>query len=114
MFRLLADENLPFPTVNQLREYGYDVVTLLDMNLAGRAIPDDEVLTLATSLSRCVITLNRKDFIKLHNQQPDHAGILVCTVDSNFVALADRIHTCLLQAGSSTAGQLLRVQRPAL
>lgn len=114
MTQLLADENLPFPIVDLLRRYGYDIVTLLDMNLAGQAIPDDEVLALATSLKRCVITLNRKDFIKLHNQQPDHAGILVCTVDPNFLTLADRIHICLSQAGLSTTGQLLRVQRPAL
>ena len=114
MTQLLADENLIFPVVDLLRRYDYDIVTLSDMNLAGQAIPDDEVLVLATSLKRCVITLNRKDFIKLHNQQPDHAGILVCTVDPNFLTLADRIHICLSQAGLSTTGQLLRVQRPAL
>ncbi len=114
MRQLLADENLPFPIVDQLRRFDYDVLTLLDINLAGRAIPDDEILALATSLNRCVITLNRKDFIKLHNQHPDHAGILVCTVDPNFTALGNRIHACLSQVNSPTAGQLLRVQRPAL
>ena len=114
MVRLLAAANLPFPVIDQLRRYGYDVMTLLDMNLAGQAIPDDEVLALATSLNRCIITLNRKDFIKLHSQHPNHAGIMVCTVDSNFMALTDRIHTCLSQVGVSTAEQLLRVQRPAL
>lgn len=108
---LLADENLPVPTVVALRQYGHDVLTMLDLGKAGLAIPDDEVLALAASLNRCVVTQNRKDFIKLHNQQPNHAGILICTVDPDFTALANRITHCL-EAAESIARQLLRVQRP--
>ena len=68
MTLLFADENLPFPVVEQLRQRGYDVLTMLQMELAGQAIPDDQVLALSTSLNRCLLTLNRKDFIKLHRQ----------------------------------------------
>ncbi len=114
MTLLFADENLPFPVVEQLRQRGYDVLTMLQMELAGQAIPDDQVLALSTSLNRCLLTLNRKDFIKLHRQQPDHAGILVSTFDADFVTLARRIDSCLTAAGPTTTGQLLRVQRPAL
>ncbi|GAB2591801.1 DUF5615 family PIN-like protein [Spirosoma areae] len=115
MAQLLADENIPFPVVEQLRLYGHTVQTILQLNLAGQAVPDDQVLALATSLNCCLLTLNKKDFIKLHNQQPTHAGIWICTVDPNFTALAERIHVvCLTQAGSTLVGQLLRVQRPAL
>ncbi|MBO0937636.1 DUF5615 family PIN-like protein [Fibrella sp. HMF5335] len=70
MALLLADENLPIPTVTVLQQHGYDILTLLDLGMAGLAIPDDEILTLGTSLNRCVVTQNRKDFIKLHKQHP--------------------------------------------
>lgn len=87
-------------------------MTLLELDLAGRAVPDNEVLFLSTSLEQCLITLNRKDFIKLHSIQPNHAGILICTFDADFLALADRIHICLLAVDESIEGQLLRVQKP--
>ena len=111
MALLLADENLPAPTVTALRQHGHDILTMLDLDKAGLSIPDDEVLALAASLNRCVVTQNRKDFIRLHKQQPGHAGILICTVDSDFKALANRIAQCLDEA-DLIAGQLLRVQRP--
>lgn len=110
---LLADENLPFPVVSTLKQSGYDIKTLLDLGIAGQAIPDDDVLAIATQQNRCLITLNRKDFIKLHREQAEHAGILICTFDADFAALAHRIDQCLLETGSSTAGLLLRVQRAA-
>jgi len=109
MALLLADENFPAPSVERLRQLGHDVVTLLQTNMAGLAIPDDEVLAFATSLNRCLLTLNRKDFIKLHMHSNQHAGIVICTFDTNFMALADWVDTCLTQ---KITGQLLRVQRP--
>jgi predicted nuclease of predicted toxin-antitoxin system len=112
MVLLLADENIPVPVVSALRQKGYDVLTLHDLAKAGLAVPDDEVLALSTSLERCLITQNRKDFIKLHESQPLHAGILIRTVDNNFQALADRIATCLQLQEGSVEGVLLRVNRP--
>ncbi len=38
------------------------------------------------------MTRNRRDFIRLHLAQPDHAGIVVCTEDPDFERLATRIH----------------------
>ena len=109
---LLADENVPAPTVFTLCQHGHDVLTLLDLDKAGLAIPDDEVLALATSSGRCLITQNRKDFIKLHEIQPLHAGILICTVYNNFIALAERINNALRNSEEPLTGLLLRVQRP--
>ena len=57
------------------------------------------------------MTFNRKQFIRLHNENSDHAGIIVCTVDSNFEALAERIHVALDSTPDMT-GQLIRVNRP--
>lgn len=113
MALLFADENFPMPSVRVLRQLGHDVQTLLQTEQAGLAIPDDEILRLTTSLNRCLLTLNRKDFIKLHSQQPDHTGIIICKSDSDFGALARRIDSCLKSHNASTKGQLLRVQRTA-
>ncbi|MGH8059503.1 MAG: hypothetical protein ACREOH_20080 [Candidatus Entotheonellia bacterium] len=43
---------------------------------------------------------------------PAHAGIVGCTFDPDFAALAQRIHTAL-GAQPQMTGQLIRVNRPA-
>lgn len=48
----LADENFPHPTVALLREYGWDVLTLMEANLSEKAIPDDEVLQFACTVMK--------------------------------------------------------------
>lgn len=110
MARLYANENFPFPVVEQLRALGHDVVTIQDRARAGEALSDLEVLKLAASEGRAVLTLNRRDFIRLHNQQPTHSGIVVCTVDPDFVGQARRIHE-QIQAIPDLKGQLIRVNR---
>jgi hypothetical protein len=75
-------------------------------------MPDADVLAVAVAEQRIVITLNRRHFIRLHQTTPGHAGIVVCTFDPDFTALAQRIHTAL-QAQPQMAGQLVRVNRPA-
>jgi predicted nuclease of predicted toxin-antitoxin system len=109
MAKLLADENLPFPTVVALRNLGHDIQTLAELNLAGIALPDEEVLQAATIYQRCVVTFNRLDFIRLHQRSSQHAGIVICTFDTNYTDLATRIHAVLEDV--DLAGQLLRVQR---
>jgi hypothetical protein len=42
-------------------------------------------LAYATAQSRAVITLNRRDFIRLHHGCADHAGIIVCTADADYI-----------------------------
>ena len=109
-----ADKNFPMPSVEVLRGLGHDVQTLLEIGQAGLAIPDDEVLQLSISLNRCLLTLNRKDFIKLHRQSPNHAGIIICKTDADFTALAYRINDCWQEQSIALTNQLLRVQRTAL
>ncbi len=86
------------------------MLTSLDAGKANDAIPDDEVLRYATADQRALITHNRQDFIHLHRLRPDHDGIFVCTVDTDFPALAARIHAHL-QALESLHGQLVRINR---
>ena len=111
MIALFADENFPQPAVETLRALGYDVLTMHQLGLTEQAVPDEQVLAEAGRLNRCLLTLNRRDFIKLHRLYPDHAGIIVCTFEPDFSALANRIAECLNQHSGSYKNQLLRVQR---
>jgi Domain of unknown function (DUF5615) len=69
-------------------------------------------LSFATDLDRVIVTLNRKDFIQLHRLQPNHAGIIVCTDDRNWDALAQRIHTAV-EGEEFLHGRLIRIVRPS-
>lgn len=111
MAMLYSNENFPMPVVEELRRLGHEVLTVLEAGKAEQAIADDEVLAFAVSLGRAVLTLNRKHFIRLHQEHPSHAGIVVCTFDPDFAGQAERIHA-LLQLHPQLTGQLLRVNRP--
>src|SRR2546428_13578492 len=113
MARCYTNEDLPLPTVEALRRLGHDVLTAAESGRAGQAITDADVLAFAVAGQRIVVTLNRRHFIRLHQTTPRHAGIVVCTFDPDFAALAQRIHTAL-EAHPQMAGQLVRVNRPAL
>jgi hypothetical protein len=63
-------------------------------------------------LSRILLTLNRKDFKKLHNQNPNHLGIVICTEDIDFTGQAERIDKALKDSGEIKE-QLIRVYRPS-
>ncbi len=108
--RLLADENFPFPVVEALRSFGYDLLTLNDLGKAGQALSDVAVLRLASDDSRAVLTLNRKHFVRLHHSSSNHAGIVVCSFDLDFDGQASRIRVAF-GSQSSLAGQLLRINR---
>ena len=107
---LYANENLPVPVVNELRELGHDVLTSYEAGNANKAIPDDQVLSFAAQLQRAVITLNRYDFIALHNCNSNHAGIVVCKEDVDFSSLAKRIDV-QIRANNPLTGKLVRINR---
>jgi predicted nuclease of predicted toxin-antitoxin system len=111
MARLYADENFPLPAVEELRRLGHDVLTSHESGQAGLAISDEKVLAFATAEGRILITLNRKHFVRLHKVHSDHPGIIVCTFDPDFVALAQRIQAALV-AQPQMVGQLVRIHRP--
>jgi len=108
--RLLADENFPLPTVEELRSCGHDVLSLVETELGGQALEDERVVDLATRDGRAVMTFNRRHFVKLHEVLAGkHAGIVVCSVETDFVRLAHRVHAAI--GGQSLAGKLLRIRR---
>lgn len=111
MARLYSNENFPIQVVQVLRKHGHDIVTIQEQGKANEAVADPDVLKLAIAEQRAILTLNRRDFIRLHKSQPDHSGIIVCTVDTDFDGQADRIHTAI-QAVPFIEGMLIRVNRP--
>ena len=111
MARVYANKNFPLPTVLALRQFGHDVLTTVESGKAGQAMPDAEVLAFAITERRIVATMNRRHFIRLHQSTPNHEGIVVCTFDPDFEALAQRIHEALSNL-SNVSGQLIRINRP--
>lgn len=112
MANLYADEQFPLAIVELLRALEHNVLTVQEAGKAGLKIPDDEVLAFASNNGRAILTLNRRDFKRLHQQQPSHAGIVVCTDDPDRQQLAVRIHTALLTE-EPLDGKLLSIIRPA-
>ena len=111
MARLYANENFPLPVVEELRRLGHDVLTIQETGQAGQALSDEGVLASAGTQGRMLLTFNRKHFIRLHQQQHDHCGIIACTVDADFIGLAHRIHQAL-ETQRQVSRPLLRVNRP--
>jgi len=112
MADLYADENFPLAVVDELRKLGHDILTAQGAGQANQRIPDAAVLAFAVNLGRAVLTLNRWHFIRLHKQAGIHAGIIVCTSDEDFLALARRIDQRLINEGPLT-NKLLRINKPA-
>ncbi|MDX1523404.1 MAG: DUF5615 family PIN-like protein [Anaerolineae bacterium] len=111
MASLYSNENFPLPVVQELRRLGHDVLTTQDAGKSGQAIPDEQVLDFAIETKRVMLTLNRRHFIRLHNERPDHQGFIVCTYDPDFSAQAQRIHLTI-ENQSELPGQLFRINRP--
>ena len=112
MARFYANENFPLPVVLELRRLGHDVLTIQETGKADQRVTDEQVLAFATAGNRAVLTINRKHFIRLHREHPQHSGVIVCTFDPDFVGQAGRIHAAVT-AVPDLAAQLLRVNRPA-
>jgi predicted nuclease of predicted toxin-antitoxin system len=110
MARLYANENFPVEVVQRLRDLGHDVLTTHDVGKSNQGIEDDAVLRFAMESGRCVITINRKDFMNLHRSYPEHAGIIVCTENRDYQAFANRIDESIRLEGE-LRGKLVRVVR---
>ena len=111
-FPLCADENIPERTIRALRAFGHDVHTLKEDGKAGKRYPDESVLRDAASSGRVVVTHDRRDFRRLHNEgQIPHRGIVLCTQDPDPVRLAANIHAALSKR-TTIDGELVNVYRP--
>ena len=111
MALLYSNENFPLQVVQALRHLGHDVLTTLEAGNANQTIPDEAVLSYATQNGRVLLSINKRDFIRLHKTNPDHAGIIICSQDADIAGQAERIHTAINKQ-QSLAGQLIRIHRP--
>jgi len=110
MASFYANENFPIKVVQYLREMGYDVLTSHEAGNANQRIPDEDVLVYAAKAERILLTLNRRDFIAVHEKSFHHAGIIVCTQNIDLREQSDQIHEAVQELGDLT-GKLLRIYR---
>ena len=110
--KFYADENFPLRTVTELRNLGHDVLTAFEDNKANLAIPDDDFLARAIELNRTVLTHNRIDFKRLHTQNSEHFGIVICTENKDRLELANKIHEKVSEY-DHLEGELVKVYRPS-
>src|SRR3954467_1630488 len=111
MAPLLSDENFSLSVVRELRALGHDILTTREAGLANRGIADPEIFQAAIAAGRPILTNDRRDYVRLHLQRPEHPGIVVCTYDPDAARLAQRIHAAI-SAHDSLGGMLIRVSRP--
>ena len=95
--------------VEGLRRLGHDVLTSLQAGRANQSIPDHQVLAFAIAEKRAVLTFNRRHFARLHQQSAAHAGVVSCTVDADYKALARRIDQAV--SGKELDGQFIKIYR---
>lgn len=107
---LYADENFPLRVVEELRRLGIDVLTAFEDGRANQAITDQDIFARAIELGRAIVTLNRRDFKRLHMQVPDHSGIIICTEDPDRLYQAQTIADSIA-AATELRGQLIRIYR---
>jgi predicted nuclease of predicted toxin-antitoxin system len=112
MEKLYANENFPRPVVLELRRLGYDILTSQEAGRANQKVSDDNVFAYALSEQRLIITVNRKDFIKLHRENPEHFGVIICTKNPDIEVFAQCIAKILFENQGQCAGKLLRVYKP--
>jgi predicted nuclease of predicted toxin-antitoxin system len=110
MARLYANENFPLQVVEALRNLGHDVLTVREAGFDNQRIPDTEVLAFAGRENRILLTLNRRDFIRLHQQDSHHSRIIDCTEDADTDRQAQHIHTALV-SNHDIANHLVCVRR---
>ena len=80
MLKLYLDENIPLSVAHGLKLRGYDVLTTHEAGNSGKT--DEEQLIFATRMGRVIVTLNIRDFSRLHvkylNTNKFHGGIILC------------------------------------
>src|SRR3954470_5444550 len=104
MALLYADEDVPLPVTERLRQLGHDVLTAFEAGQANQRIADADQLAFATKVGRAVLTRNRRHYISLHRRSDLHAGIVSVTDDPDLDGQANRIDAALA-VYATVAGQ---------
>lgn len=78
----LLDEHVPSAIDNALQRREFNVTTVQRLGLRG--YPDNLILQQATTETRIVVTFD-DDYLRLHHQGHEHAGIAYWTGDPNAI-----------------------------
>lgn len=109
--RFLADTNVPVKIIHSLRGLGYNTVTMQNVENTSQPenpMDDDQVLDYATQHKRTVVTLNKKHFKKLREDNVTHYGIIICRTDDEEHKRAKEIDA-IAKANKSLQQQLFVV-----
>ncbi len=119
-YPLLLDDMLSGAIAEQLRAKGHDVLAVVD-DPALISLPDDQILTHATTAGRALVTANIKDFMPLDAQYraagQTHAGLVLISTktfaqDRSFTAaITSAIIALLDEPGHLHAGHVLFLSR---
>ena len=109
---LFADANFPAQISNELRRLGYDVLTLQQFQGTSRpmkGLSDEQVLAIAVTQKRAMLTLNEKHFRLLHYQiNQNHHGVIINAHTLEFRKRAKQIDAAIKRE-SSLLGKLIYV-----
>jgi predicted nuclease of predicted toxin-antitoxin system len=96
--KIKLDENMPRDAESQLKQDGYDVMTVIDEGLAGE--PDPPVLKAAADEGRILLTFDL-DFANIRQFPPGtHAGIVVFRLqDQRWETLKGPLRRTLAKGG---------------
>jgi len=108
--RFYADENLPRAIIEELRRLDYDVLTSYEAQQANKSISEEKVLKFAQERNKIIITLNRDDFVSLHQQGEAHSGI-ICKDNRDYKGQVQVIDEFILQDDRSLQGRLIRIKK---
>jgi predicted nuclease of predicted toxin-antitoxin system len=81
MLKIYLNENLSWKIAKALREYGYDAISSLEVDM--NEADDNAQFEYAISQGRAIVTNNFRDFVELYNQYASkgksHYGIIFTT-----------------------------------
>lgn len=112
MARIYANENFYYAVAEMLQQLGHDVLTTKAAGNDNRRIPDEDVLAFAIDEQRILVTFNYNHFKRLHRFFPNHFGIIICTEDKDYKALAHRIDEAIAARAGNLEKQLVRINLP--
>jgi len=93
---VIADENVPKSLVRLLRKLGVEVYTVAELGLSGAS--DYEILKFANEHSAVVLTMDVRDFVRLHRDGFNETGVIIVrfkSVRRGLYQTAERVRRAL-------------------
>lgn len=101
--RFHLDENVPVAVADALRRRGIDVTTTQDADMLGA---DDGAQLELCARERRVLVTQDMDFLRLHREGEEHAGIACCALGTR--AIGEMVRSLVLLHELFTAEEMVR------